>query len=284
MHDGQSLRRARERHVHAARPHIGRLVHRRRLNDDYSVHLETLHHRHRHDRELCLERLLPRAAECEACCGERCSDVVDHVVGAHHRHATIGDRLRELGRLARDRRRHSLGCGRHDARLALAFAHRSRRRLPRRSGGEQTTGELHDLARNAVADRQLGHARIAILGQQVEHVAPVAGRERPGGLRDVADHRHRTVQRAARHHLQLHRREVLHFVDDDVAVLLGFVVLVDHAAFARLGPEQVARRVEQRHVGVAEHRGAQRLGARTIQRLDFFVGEDALAGFSQECL
>ena len=62
------------------------------------------------------------------------------------------------------------------------------------------------------------HAGRPAVGQVGQHLAPVVRRERPGGLGDVADDRHRAVERAAGHHPQLHGREVLHLVDDDVAV------------------------------------------------------------------
>jgi len=49
-------------------------------------------------------------------------------------------------------------------------------------------------------------------------IVPARVRDCAGRLRDVAQDRQRALARAPRHHAQLHRRQVLRFVDDHVPV------------------------------------------------------------------
>ena len=71
-----------------------------------------------------------------------------------------------------------------------------------------------------------------------EHVVPAVVDDRPRRLRDVAEDRERAAACAARHHPELHRGQVLRFVDDHVP-----------ERPRRLG-EQRARLVEERDVVV----------------------------------
>ena len=121
-------------------------------------------------------------------------------------------------------------------------------------------------------------ARPAV-GQLVEHLVPVGVGPGAGGLRDVADDGHRAVERAAGEHAQLHRRQVLRLVDDDVAVGAHVVVGgLTRAPHLRLGAEQRAGLVEQRHVVDGPHGVLDVLGPRAHERRLLGRAERAAGG------
>ena len=110
-----------------------------------------------------------------------------------------------------------------------------------------------------------------------EHLVPPVGRERARRLGDVTDDRHRAAQRAARGHLELHRREVLDLVDHDVAVRPDLVGVGGLAGLRRPWPEHLAGVVEQRDVCGRPAHVFGRLGAGSVERLVLEVLERAVA-------
>ena len=87
-----------------------------------------------------------------------------------------------------------------------------------RGDPQDPSRQLHVLGRDAVADGQLGPPDAPSGGQVLEDLVPVLVGPGAGGLGDVADDGHRPVERTTADHPQLHRRQVLDLVDDDVAV------------------------------------------------------------------
>ena len=181
---------------------------------------------------------------------------------------SIGDRPCQLIRRVRT----------DDHRLRIADTHRHRRTQRRRGDRHHPVREFHDLAGDAVADRQPDDPRRLAIGKVVEHVVPVGRSERPGCLREVADDRHRSVEGAASGHLELHRREVLDLVDDDVTVRADLVGVVDLAVAAGLGAEHVAGVVEQGDIGRSPPHVVDRLRTRTEQRQRLGFVEHAASG------
>ena len=177
-------------------------------------------------------------------------------------------------------------------RLLHGRGRHARRARPRRSGARRRPGaptragvrsgaasastlaaRRHVRAGEPVADRELGAAGRAAVGQLLEHLVPVGVGPRAGGLGDVADDGHRAVERAAGEHAQLHRREVLRLVDHDVAV--GADVLVGRLARtlrraasgrAGRGPRRAAGRRRRVHVASSTRRGPRAVRARPARR------------------
>ena len=125
-----------------------------------------------------------------------------------------------------------------EARRLVAVAVGDRRGDVRRDQREQRQRELHHLPRHAVGEPKLLDLRLAPVGEVRHELVPAVIGDRPRGLGDVAEDRHR-AGRAPREHPQLHRRQVLRLVDDDVPVR------------RRRPLEERARLVEQRQVAVA---------------------------------
>ena len=106
----------------------------------------------------------------------------------------------------------------------VADAHRGRRAQVGRGGRHHPVGELHDLGRDAVADRQPDRRATACgrAGGRARRPTssgasgPVAWAMSPTTVSEPLSERRVAI-------LQLHRREVLHLVDDDVAVRADLV-------------------------------------------------------------
>jgi len=96
---------------------------------------------------------------------------------------------------------------------------------------------------------------------------------RAGGLRDVAHDRHRTVERSPRQHSELHRRQILRLVDDDVAIRAHLVVLRRSTLAPRTSAEQRAGLIEQRHVVGGERDVVHRCRPRAVERFDLLVAQ-----------
>ena len=135
-----------------------------------------------------------------------------------------------------------------DDRRRVADAHGARRVQLWCGGPQDAIGERHDLRRDAVADRQPDDPGRLAVGEMGEHVIPAGGRQRTRRLGEVADDGHRAVQRAAGRHLELHRRQVLHLVDDDVPVRADLVGVVGLTATADPWAQDLPCVVEQRDV------------------------------------
>ncbi len=116
-------------------------------------------------------------------------------------------------------------------------SHRLRRRDARRGTREQAVREREHRAGEAIAHRQLGVLGVGGASEVRERLDPGAGRRGAGRLREVAEHGHRVAAGPAGQHAQLHGRQILRLVDDDVVVLPGPAL------------EQRLRLVEQREVG-----------------------------------
>ena len=151
-----------------------------------------------------------------------------------------------------------------DQRLGGADAVRERPLDLRRDRVEQRQRELHDLARDAVGVAELLDLGVVAAREVRQHLVPARVRDRPGPLGDVAEDRQRALARAPRDHPQLHRREVLRLVDDDVVVRAR-----------RLADERV-RLVEQRHVPLAP------AGAAPPQQPLLVLVEDPVGGLGEK--
>ena len=211
-------------------------------------------------------------------------DLAGHLVGDDHDDAhaaarsdvravvAVGHRVTELGGR---RDRDDLGQG-------VTVAHRSRRPQARRRGVHHPVGQLHDLSGDAVADRQPGHPAGPAVREVIGDIAPTRRRPRPRRLGEVADDRQRAVERPSGDHLQLHRREILDLVDDDVAVRPDLVGLVDPPAAVRHRTEYVAGVVEQGDVGRRPAHVGDIVGSWSIQRLDLRLVEEVAGGQPQQ--
>ena len=97
--------------------------------------------------------------------------------------------------------------------------HRSRRAHLRSGLGEQAVGHLEDRAGHTVADLELGDLGVGRQPEVAERVFPRRLRPGGGGLREVAEDRHRRPRAGpAGQHPQRHGRQVLRLVDHDVAI------------------------------------------------------------------
>ena len=108
----------------------------------------------------------------------------------------------------------------------------------RRDPRQQREREPHDLGRDAVGEHELLD-RGRLDGQVLEHLVPALVGDRARRLGDVAEQRQPSRRRAPRDHPQLHRRQVLRLVDDDVPVGL------------RPAVDQLVELVEERDVGLS---------------------------------
>ncbi len=177
-------------------------------------------------------------------------------------HGDVAERRRRRARRPRPRPRRPPAPRRRRRRGRSAAGRRPRAPSVggRRSGAatlEHPRRQRHVGRRDPVADGELGPPGRPALGREaLEDLVPVGVGPGAGGLGDVADDRHRPVQRAAGEHPQLHRREVLGLVDDDVAVGAHLVVVVGPVApvLPPPGPrpEQGPGLVEQRDVVAGE--------------------------------
>ena len=119
-------------------------------------------------------------------------------------------------------------------------------------------------------------------GQVLEDLVPALVGPLAGGLGDVAHDRHRTVERTPLEHAQLHRRQVLGFVDDDVAVRARLVVGFGRPAAPGLRAQDGSRLVEQRCVVVREDDLVTGLATRAVQRVDLVRVEYPATGAAQQ--
>ena len=151
------------------------------------------------------------------------------------RHAVVehGDGRRRHGGTERLARRAACTIGGD----GVADAHRCRRPQPRRRGGHHPVGELHDLGRDAVADRQPDDAGSAVVGQ----VARARRPSRRGASGPVAWAMSPTTvieplsERRAAMRSCIGVRSCTSSIDD-VAVRADLVGVVDLAVLAGAGP------------------------------------------------
>ena len=255
----------------------------RRFDDDDAVDLEALGEAYRHDRDLGIESGGGRPPMGDAGSVEGGRDLAGHLVGDDHDDAHAA----ALGRQRRRRRGHRVTevggrRNRDDLGQGVALAHRSRGPQARRRGVHHSVGELHDLGRDAVADGQPGHPAGPAVREVVGDIAPARRRPRSGRLGEVADDGQRAVERPPGDHLQLHRREVLDLVDDDVAVRPDLVGVVDPAAAVGHRTEHLAGVVEQGDVGRRPAHVGDIVGPWSVERLDLGLVEHVASGEPQQ--
>ena len=117
-----------------------------------------------------------------------------------------------------------LGIQRRTVRHAHAL-HRIGHRTDRLDGGDvepfalsETRGEVGDLTRVAIVDRQLVEAPVPRTEQRVHRRAPVPCAAERRGLRHVAHDRERARRAAADEHAPVHGGQFLRLIDDDVPI------------------------------------------------------------------
>ena len=191
-----------------------------RLDDDGTVHLEALDELDRYDGHLCVEAMTGRSPEWEARplqgvlhlggLGVGCDD---GQVSSPHRLQLETDRLGQAIQA-----RTAVARQPHETRRVTLGPDGTRRSQVRRSLGQHACRQVHEGARDPVADGQLMANRRPAVGKVHEDRVPVVVGPGTGGLGDVTDDGHGTVQGPPAEHSQVHRREVLHLVDHDVAV------------------------------------------------------------------
>ena len=113
---------------------------------------------------------------------------------------------------------------------------------PGRRRREQPVGDVHDLGRRAVVDRERHPVRRDPHGQVGDHVVPARQRTRAAGLAEVADQGHRSGRAAPGEHAPLHRAEVLRLVDEHVAEGARLAVVVGRSPATRRSRSGRARR------------------------------------------
>ena len=122
-------------------------------------------------------------------------------------------------------------------------------------------GQLHGLRGDAVADGQLHDPGRTAVGQVGQHLVPVAGRSGPVAWARSPTTVIEPFSERRGDHAQLHGREVLHLVDDDVAVGADVVVARRLTPRVGRGPSSARGLVEQRHVGVGPAHIVDTLGS-----------------------
>ncbi len=196
---------------------------------------------------------------------EHPADGVEHRVRNDHGHIAFV----ELGVELLGRRHNSIEqlTGGHVQELGVFVScTHARGRSERRGGGHHhPVGQLHDPGGNSIADAEPDHPRRLDVGKMPEHIGPVVGCQRAGGLSDVADHGEAAVEGTARDHAELHRSEVLNLVDHDVTISADLVGLVDLASPTRSRAEVAARLVEQGDVVLGPAHFGDVIRARAVQ-------------------
>ena len=195
----EPLRRAGEGDVEGAQALDLRLDDARRLDDDDAVELEALDDADRHDRDRSSSPVAA-ARPWSMPAASRAADISSAIASGTTTTTLMPSRSAVIAAVAAATappssvdRRHG-----HDVGQRVALAHRSRRPQARRRRVHHAVGELHDLRRDAVADRQPDDPARPAVGQVLGDVAPARRRPRPGGLGEVADDRERPVERPAR--------------------------------------------------------------------------------------
>ena len=127
--------------------------------------------------------------------------------------------------------------------------------------GQQLGGVLVHLTRDAVAVPEVGDRRRVGRGQVSGHLVPRVLGPRPGGLREVADQGQRAGGAAPGDAAQLHGRQVLGLIDDDVRVRAVHAV------------DQRRALVEERDVGGRPLLLADPFGAPPVQQRRLLRGQ-----------
>ena len=120
---------------------------------------------------------------------------------------------RERGTALRDGGRDGVGDATHPQRAVVAERRRDGDVEVER--GDEPVRVVHQDGRDAEPGGQGNHRRVGP-AQVRRRLAPAAGGPRRRALREVAQHRQRSVRAAPRERTALHRRQVLRLVHDDV--------------------------------------------------------------------
>lgn len=239
MHDRQIARRPGEGDVQSPETDWVVAPYQLRFDDDGRIELQPLRSRRRHEIDRLAEPPLGCVGEGNALSLQLTDDIVvkriraddaDEQPAARVLASRIDGALRDVVTVDFN------GCG-----LAWTLADCPRRRDVGSGEGEQSSRELVDLPRYAITQLQGVLGDWSILSQLVRDRVPCIGRPGAGRLREISDQCQGSGGASAPDRAKLHRREVLGFIDHDVAV----------GAEPAAAADQQFRFVEQGDVAVA---------------------------------